>query len=140
MAPAGRSPTLGRNFGLILGVSVLWLPLSMLFNSLQSLVLPVFVLRFVAPTHKGTILGLILFVGLAAGALIQPLAGVYSDRLSAWRKAPAARWGRRQPVIVVGTLLTVAFLAGFALASNIGILAVAYVGVSLTAGIAQAGF
>jgi MFS family permease len=140
MALAGRSPTLGRNFGLILGVSILWLPLSMLFNSLQSLVLPAVVLGFVGQAHKGTVLGLILFVGLAAGALIQPLAGVYSDRLSAWRKAPAARWGRRQPVIVVGTLLTVAFLAGFALASNIGILAVSYVGVSITAGIAQAGF
>ncbi|HEX9068649.1 MAG TPA: MFS transporter, partial [Ktedonobacterales bacterium] len=123
-----------RNFGLILGVNILWLPLSMLFNSLQSLVLPVFVLRFVAPTEKGTVLGLILFVGLAAGALIQPVVGSYSDRL------PQGRWGRRQPVIAVGIALTLAFLAGFAFAGSIWVLVVAYVGVTVAAGIAQAGF
>jgi MFS family permease len=131
--PAPRS-AFWRNFGLILGVNILWLPLSMLFNSLQSLVLPVFVLRFVAPAQKGTVLGLILFVGLAAGALIQPVVGSYSDRL------PQGRWGRRQPVIAVGIALTLAFLAGFAFAGSLWVLVVAYVGVTVTAGIAQAGF
>jgi MFS family permease len=135
-----RTPSFWRHFDLILGVSALWLPLSMLFNSLQSLVLPVFVLRFVAPAQKGTVLGLILFVGLAAGALIQPIAGLYSDRLTRERGTFATRWGRRQPLIVAGALLTLAFLAGFALASNITLLAITYIGVTVTAGITQAGF
>jgi MFS family permease len=134
------TPTFWRHFGLLLGVNVLWLPLSMLFNSLQSLVLPVFVLRFVSPAEKGTVLGLILFVGLAAGALIQPAVGSYSDRLSRGSDASHVRWGRRQPVIVVGALLTLALLAGFAFADSIWVLAAAYVGVSLAAGIAQAGY
>jgi hypothetical protein len=34
-----RTPTFRRHFGLIVRVTALWLPLSMLFNSLQSLVL-----------------------------------------------------------------------------------------------------
>ena len=117
----------------LIGVSVLWLPLSMLFNSVQSLVLPVYVVRFVPRTQQATALGLLLFVGLAAGALVQPLVGAYSDRLR------QMRWGRRQPLIVVGTLATLAFLAGFGLASNLWALAAAYVSVSVAAGIAQAG-
>jgi len=135
-----RTPTFWRHVGLIFGVTALWLPLSMLFNSLQSLVLPVFVLRYVAPAHKGTVLGVILFVGLAAGALVQPLAGIYSDKHLEARGASSVWWGGRQPLIVGGVVLTLAFLAGFALASNLALLAIAYVGVTVTAGIAQAGF
>ncbi len=135
-----RTPTFRRHFGLIVGVTALWLPLSMLFNSLQSLVLPVFVLHDVAPAHKGTVLGMILFVGLAAGALVQPLAGIYSDQHLEARRASSVWWGRRQPLIVGGVVLTLAFLAGFALASNLALLAIAYVGITVTAGITQAGF
>lgn len=123
----------------LIGISVLWLPLSMLFNSLQSLVLPVFVLRFVAPANKASTLGLILFTGLAAGALVQPLAGAYSDKVKAARGTRVWRWGRRKPLIFVGTLLTLAFLAGMMFASNLMTLAIVYVAISLTAGIAQAG-
>ncbi len=106
---SNRTPTFRRHFGLIVGVTALWLPLSMLFNSLQSLVLPVFVLRYVAPAHKGTVLGVILFVGLAAGALVQPLAGIYSDKHLDARNASSVWWGRRQPLIVGGVVLTLAF-------------------------------
>lgn len=140
MVSRDRTTTFRHHFGLIIGVNALWLPLSMLFNSLQSLVLPVYVLHFVAPAQKGTVLGVILFVGLAVGALIQPIAGSYSDRLSGAYGSPDRRWGRRQPLIVVGVLLTLAFLAGFAVAPSIVALALAYVGVTLMASIAQAGF
>ena len=97
-----RTPTFRRHIGLIVGVTALWLPHSMLYNRLQALVLPVFVLHDVAPAHKGTVLGMILFVGLAAGALVQPLAGIYSDQHLEARRASSVWWGRRQPLIVGG--------------------------------------
>lgn len=128
-----------KGLSTLIGVNILWLPLSMLYNSLQSLILPVVVLHFVAPANKASILGFLLFAGLAAGALVQPVAGLYSDRLRPMRSGRTLRWGRRKPLIVVGTLLTLAFLAGMALASNLIALAAVYVGLSLTAGIAQAG-
>jgi hypothetical protein len=42
-------------------------------------------------------------------------------------------------LIVGGVVLTLAFLAGFALASNLALLAIAYVGITVTAGIARPG-
>jgi MFS family permease len=84
-------------------------------------------------------LGLLLFVGLAAGALVQPVVGAYSDRISLAPGSRWARWGRRQPLILVGLLLTLAFLAGFAFAGNLLLLGLAYLGINVGAGVAQAG-
>jgi len=124
----------GAGVGLLIGVNLLWLPLSMLFNSLQSLVLPFYVAGISSPLKQATTLGLLLFVGLAAGALVQPLAGIASDRLR------GAGWlGRRTPFILVGTLLTLALLVGFAFANSLLTLALAYIGVNIAAGVAQAG-
>lgn len=123
----------------LIGVNVLWLPLSMLYNSLQSLILPVVVLRFVTPDHKASALGFLLFAGLAVGALVQPVAGAYSDRLRPTSRGRPLRWGRRMPLIVLGTFMALAFLAGMTLASNLIVLGAVYVGISLTAGIVQAG-
>jgi MFS family permease len=137
---SGRTPTsYWRNFGLILGVNVLWLPLSMLFNSLQSLVVQVNVPRFVPAGLVNTAIGAVVFLGLA-GALIQPVVGSYSDRLKIVPGSPRARWGWRTPIIAIGVLLTLIFLACFALATNLIVFALAYMGVLLAAGVAQAGF
>jgi len=120
--------------GLLIGVNLLWLPLSMLFNSLQSLVLPLYVSGVPSPLKQATTLGLLLFVGLAAGALVQPLAGIASDRLV------RVGWlGRRTPFILIGALLTLALLAGFAFANSLLTVALAYIGVNIAAGVTQAG-
>ncbi len=60
---------------LLLGISVGWIPLAFLFDGVTVLVLP---LRLGA---DATQLGLVSFVGLAAGAVLQPFAGRLSDRL-----------------------------------------------------------
>lgn len=119
----------------LIGVSVLWLPLSMIFNSLQSIVLPVAVLRFVPAAGKATALGWAIFLGLAAGTLIQPLAGSVSDHIADKGRA----LGRRGPAILIGVLMAMVFLLGIAFASNIWALVFAYVGLSVAVGIAQAG-
>ncbi len=59
----------------LVGVSVLWLPLAFLFDGVTVLLLP---LRL---GGGATELGLVSFVGLAAAAIIQPLAGTLGDRI-----------------------------------------------------------
>jgi MFS family permease len=104
----------GRRRGLLVGVSVLWVPLAFLFDGVTTLVLP---LR-VGP-EAGTI-GAVSFVGLAIGALLQPFAGRLSDLVR-------TRLDRRGFIVVaaapavlgmwllVGTAGLAAALAGYVL-------------------------
>jgi MFS family permease len=62
--------------GLLLGVSVIWLPLAFLFDGLTTLVLPIRL------GGDAATLGFVSLVGLGVGALLQPVAGWLSDRSS----------------------------------------------------------
>jgi MFS family permease len=66
---------------MLIGVSLFWLALSMLFDGLNILVLPVQLSALAEEETQATRLGLSTFLGLMAGALIQPVAGALSDRL-----------------------------------------------------------
>lgn len=121
---------------LLVGINILWVPLSMIFNSLQSIILPVAVLSFVPASQKGTTLGLLLFAGLAASACTFPLAGYFSDQL---RSNVHTRWGSRTTIILLGAGVTLLFLAVFAFANSLAWLAIAYVGVCIAAAVTQAG-
>lgn len=72
---------MGRQTRLLIGISVFWLALSVLFDGVNTLVLPLQISAFSGQDNQATILGLFTFVGLFAGALIQPVAGAFSDRL-----------------------------------------------------------
>jgi MFS family permease len=74
-------------FRVLIGISVFWLPLSLLFDGLTVLVLPAHLLGTTDGAQIATRQGLITFVGLLAAMLIQPVAGVYSDRIH-------RQWGR----------------------------------------------
>lgn len=63
----------------LFGISVFWLALSLLFDGLTALVLPRYLLGQ-ADQSRATTLGLLTFVGLLAGMLVQPVAGAWSDR------------------------------------------------------------
>jgi MFS family permease len=65
--------------------------------------LPYLVALFAAPDEKNSMLALVRVVGLAVAMLVQPLAGMLSDRST-------SKWGRRRPFIAAGALLNVAFL------------------------------
>jgi MFS family permease len=58
----------------LLGVSVLWIPLAFLFDGITVLVLPIRL------SGGATDIGLVSFVGLALGAAVQPVVGWLSDR------------------------------------------------------------
>ena len=60
--------------GLLVGISIGWIPLAFLFDGVTVLILP---LRL---GGSATQLGIVSFVGLALGALLQPLVGRLSDR------------------------------------------------------------
>jgi len=92
---------------LMLGISVFWLALSMLFDGLNALVLPARLLAFTDETNQTTMLGLATFVGIRLGMVVQPIAGVYSDR-----------WGRRG-TIAFGVVLMLAALVLFGLSMTL---------------------
>lgn len=71
---------------LLVGISVLWLPLSMLFDGVSSLLLPAYLTDLAPQQAQATILGIMTFVALMSGMLVQPIAGAVSDRLY-------PRWG-----------------------------------------------
>jgi MFS family permease len=79
---------------LLIGTSVLWFGLSMFADGATTLILPDLLEDQLPEGFEVTVLGLVTFVGLAAAALVQPVAGHLSDRLG-------AGW-RRQPVIAAG--------------------------------------
>jgi MFS family permease len=115
----------------LIGVNLLWLPLSLLFDGLNSLVLPARLLEVVGDERQATVLGLLTFVGLFAAMLLQPLAGALSDRLR-------PRFGRL-PFIGLGVALTLVGLVLFGLAAGPLAIAFAYLAVQLAASAAQAG-
>lgn len=115
---------------LLAGISVFWFGLSMLFDGLNALVIPDQLLEFTGERHKATLLGLITFIGIAIGMLVQPVAGAISDRLR-------IRRGRRD-VIVVGAAVILLALVLLDTAWGLAALIGAYILVQFGAGIAQA--
>ena len=107
-----------------------WLGVSFMWSALHPLLLPAIMLNYVPETQKNTWLGLLTFTGLVVAALIQPLAGTISD---GWR----SRWGRRRPLIVIGTLFDFVFLSILAWGGGFLWLVIGYLGLQLSSNIAH---
>lgn len=73
------------------GVTIGWLGISMVADGLPALLLPY---RAMADGLDATSLGLVTLVAIAAGALVQPVAGHWGDRVG------------RGPVVMVGVAIT----------------------------------
>lgn len=122
---------IGRQTRLLLGISVFWLALSALFDGINTLVLPVQLGALPSQNNQATFLGLITFVGLLAGALIQPIAGALSDRLR-----PVLG---RKGFIGIGLILSLISLFFFAVVQSLAGILLGYLAVQISASIAQAG-
>ena len=120
-----------RRARLLLGVSIFWLALSMLLDGLNTLVLPTQLSGLVDQGTQATILGLLTFVGLLAGALVQPVAGALSDR---WRPLFGRKW-----FIGIGLCLSVLSLILFAFTQNVVGMTISYLAIQISASFAQAG-
>jgi MFS family permease len=106
-APAQPRFTLGRHLGLAsfwFGMNFAWLPIG--FVLLQSQV------RDIIPAaEKGSALGAIVAVGAIFATTVPPLVGVWSDRLQ-------TPWGRRRPIMLGGTAISLVGLVILLTASS----------------------
>ena len=114
----------------LLVLNAYWVGLSFKWNALHPIILPAVLLNFVPDARKNTYLGLLTFVGLLLAMVIQPIAGAISD---GW----VSRWGRRRPLMVLGTLFDFVFLALLAWAGGLTWLIVGYIGLQFSSNIAQ---
>lgn len=90
----------------LIGISVMWLALSVLTDGISALVLPAMILNLAAENTRATDLGLITFVGLIAGMMTRPVAFRVSNILR-------PRWGRKGSIVCGLVLLLAAlFLIG----------------------------
>ena len=87
-------------------LSIYWLGIQTIWGGLNTIVIPQRI-DALNPGAQGLLLALIIAVGAVAPIIVQPTVGMISDYT-------VTRWGRRKPYIVIGALLDVAFLAGFA--------------------------
>jgi MFS family permease len=122
---------MSRQIRLLFGINIFWLALSVLFDGVNTLVLPLQLSRLADQHNEATVLGLLTFVGLLAGAFTQPIAGAFSDRL-----LPLLG---RQGFIAGGMLLSLGSLFLFATFQSIDGVIVSYLAIQASASIAQAG-
>jgi MFS family permease len=92
-------------------LSLYWVAIGYLWNSLTALILPDLVIQLVGREHEGLASSFLKSIGTLMAVVWQPVVGAVSDRTT-------TPWGRRRPFILAGTAGDVLFLAGIALAGN----------------------
>jgi len=114
----------------VLVLNAYWVGLSFMWNSLHVIILPAVLLHLVPEAQKNTYLGLLTFLGLVIAMIVQPISGALSDR---WR----SRWGRRKPLITLGTLFDFVFLSFLAWSGGLVWLAIGYIGLQFSSNVAH---
>jgi MFS family permease len=114
----------------LLALNAYWAGLSLMWNALHPIVLPALLVNLVPEGRKNTYLGMLTFAGLVIAMVIQPVSGALSDR---W----ISRWGRRRPLMVVGTLFNLLFLTILGWAGGLTCVWVGYLGLQISSNIAQ---
>jgi Na+/melibiose symporter-like transporter len=94
-----------------LSINLFWLGLNIRNTALGSIFMPYLVGIFAPEAIKNTALGGMRSAGLVIAMLVQPAAGILSDRST-------SRFGRRRPYILVGALFDCLFLAAIALSQT----------------------
>ena len=107
-------------------ISLFWVGLSTMWGGLNIVYFPDRVESLVGTENKGTFLGLLLFSGLLVAVVVQPLMGAVSDRST-------FRIGRRRPYMVVGSLLSAAFLLLIGAAGTFPLLFAAFIMLQVSA-------
>lgn len=114
----------------LLALNAYWVGLSFMWNTIHPIVLPAIMLNFVPENQKNTYLGLLTFVGLVIAMIVQPISGAISD---GWK----SRFGRRRPLIVIGTLVDLIFLTLLAWAGGLVWVFIGYIGLQFSSNIAH---
>jgi len=111
-------------------INLFWLGLNIRNTAVGSVFTPYLVALFVPETRVGTALGVISTAGLIIAMLVQPAAGLLSDRST-------SRFGRRRPYIFIGTLFDLLFLAAIALSGNYWMLLIATLLIQFSANVSH---
>jgi Na+/melibiose symporter-like transporter len=123
-------PKRSRTWVKMFAVNTYWVGLSFMWNSLHVILLPVILLRFTPEGMKNTYLGGLTFFGLIVAMLLQPISGAISDN---WR----SNWGRRRPLILIGTLFDFLFLFILGWAGGLVWVFIGYLGLQISSNIAH---
>jgi len=110
-----------------------WFGLYFLFQPVGTSLVPSQVDDLVPPDRQTLGIGLLLGFGAFLAMIVAPFVGAWSDRLS-------TPWGRRRPIIVAGTVGTLASLGLMMLANNYPLLFAGYALVQLFTNAAGAAF
>ncbi|HET8912406.1 MAG TPA: MFS transporter [Ktedonobacteraceae bacterium] len=130
-------PALPRlRFSKILAISIFWFAQNVHWTALLLIIIPSQVFKLVGAQHQGEALAFILIPGAFISLFANPLFGLLSDRT----RGRWARWGKRRPYILIGTLVNVVGLIWLAFAADIPSLAVAYALTQFSSNAAQAPF
>ena len=113
-------------------LSIYWLGIQTIWGGLNTIIIPQRI-DALNPGAQGVLLALIIAVGAIAPIIVQPTVGMISDYT-------ITRWGRRKPYIVIGALLDLAFLAGFAWSNTFLAMLAFYFLLQLSSNFAQGPF
>ncbi len=115
-------------------LSIYWFGIVIIWGGLNKIILPAMIGRLPGGAENlGSLLAVVVTVGVIAPILIQPTVGTISDYT-------VTRWGRRKPYIVVGTLLDLVFLFGLATSQTYLSLVAFYFLLQLSSNAAQGPF
>ena len=114
----------------IFALNAYWVGLSFMWNSLHVIILPAILLYFAPETQKNTYLGLLTFIGLIIAMVTQPISGALSD---GW----GSKWGRRRPLIALGTAFDFVFLVLLGWSGGILWIVIGYLGLQFSSNIAH---
>lgn len=133
MSDATSVPDVRRHLGhgRFILMSLYWVAIGYMWQSLGALILPHLVRQLVGSAHKGVALSVLEGIGTVMAVVWQPVIGSISDR----SRSP---WGRRRPFILAGTVGDVLFLAGIALSGNYWAVVVFYLLLQTASNTAQA--
>jgi MFS family permease len=92
-------------------INLFWLGLNVRNTSVTSVFMPYLVALYAPADWKNTALSAMSTAGLIIAMLVQPIAGLFSDRST-------SRFGRRRPFIFVGVMLDLVFLVAIGLSWN----------------------
>lgn len=121
---------MAKQSSVLIGISILWLPLSMLVDGMNTLILPAYLLELFPETKQASLLGFVSFLGLVLGMLVQVIAGAYSDKMR-------YRWGRKG-MIGLGLLILVPLILLPELLRHVLLLFLVYLLIQAAANIVQA--
>lgn len=116
----------------LLTLSIYWLGIQTIWGGLNTIVIPQRI-DALNPGAQGVLLALIIAVGAVAPIVVQPTVGMISDYT-------VTRWGRRKPYIVIGSVLDIVFLAGFAISNDFLAMLAFYFLLQLSSNFAQGPF